>query len=64
MDGVLTLEELERKHVLETLDRTAGNVARAARALDIDRRTLYRKLEKWGWERVGAEHVVLVGEAR
>jgi transcriptional regulator of acetoin/glycerol metabolism len=62
MDGVLTLEELEKKHVLETLDRTSGNVARAARALDVDRRTLYRKLEKWGWSRVGAEHVELVSE--
>jgi DNA-binding NtrC family response regulator len=45
---VLTLEEVERRHILRTLEEAEGNHARAARLLGIDRRTLYRKLEKYG----------------
>jgi DNA-binding NtrC family response regulator len=42
------LDELERAHVIEVLKREGGNKARAARALGIDRRSLYRLLEKYG----------------
>ena len=42
------LEEIERAHVLEVLEREKGNKARAARALGINRRSLYRLLEKYG----------------
>ena len=42
------LEEIERSHVLEILERERGNKARAARALGINRRSLYRLLEKYG----------------
>jgi DNA-binding NtrC family response regulator len=41
------LDELERTHVLEILTRERGNKARAARALGINRRSLYRLLEKY-----------------
>jgi DNA-binding NtrC family response regulator len=41
-----TLEELERKHIVEVLGRTRGNKSRAARLLGIDRRTLHRKLDR------------------
>jgi DNA-binding NtrC family response regulator len=41
------LAEIERSHVLEVLDRERGNKARAARALGINRRSLYRLLEKY-----------------
>lgn len=41
-----TLEELERRHILRILEETGGNHTRAAENLGIDRRTLYRKLEK------------------
>jgi DNA-binding NtrC family response regulator len=41
------LAALERTHVLEILKREGGNKAKAARALGIDRRSLYRLLEKY-----------------
>jgi DNA-binding NtrC family response regulator len=41
------LEDLERAHVVEILARERGNKARAARALGINRRSLYRILEKY-----------------
>lgn len=41
------LDEIERAHVLDVLDRERGNKARAARALGINRRSLYRLLEKY-----------------
>ncbi len=46
-----TLAEVERRHILRTLEETGGNHARAAEILGIDRRTLYRKLEKYKGER-------------
>jgi DNA-binding NtrC family response regulator len=42
------LEEIERAHVIEVLDREKGNKARAARTLGINRRSLYRLLHKYG----------------
>ncbi|HEV7225262.1 MAG TPA: sigma-54 dependent transcriptional regulator [Pirellulales bacterium] len=42
------LDEIERTHVLDVFEREQGNKARAARALGINRRTLYRLLEKYG----------------
>ncbi|HXH27664.1 MAG TPA: sigma-54 dependent transcriptional regulator [Candidatus Polarisedimenticolia bacterium] len=42
----LSLEELERAYVARVLEASNGNMARAARVLGIDRRTLYRKIER------------------
>jgi transcriptional regulator with GAF, ATPase, and Fis domain len=42
-----TLDEVVREHVLRTLDRHQGSRASAARALGIDRTTLYRMLVRW-----------------
>jgi DNA-binding NtrC family response regulator len=39
-----TLEQVEREHIERVLLAVAGNKARAARILDIDRKTLHRKL--------------------
>ena len=41
-----TIEEVERRHILRILEETDGNHVRAAEILGIDRRTLYRKLDK------------------
>ena len=43
-DGVLTLEEVEREHILRILTSTGGNRTRAAKILGIGLRTLQRKL--------------------
>ena len=42
-----TLEEAVRAHVRRTLERHGGNRVAAARALGIDRTTLYRMLLRW-----------------
>lgn len=43
----LTLDELEREYILETLRQTNGNKSRAAELLGLDRKTLYRKLDEY-----------------
>jgi DNA-binding NtrC family response regulator len=42
------LEALERRYILHVLDLTDGNKSRAAEILQVDRKTLYRKLERYG----------------
>ena len=42
----MTLEELKRWYVALVLDEAGGNKVRAAELLGIDRRTLYRILER------------------
>ncbi len=46
---LLTLEEVERRHVLRVLEACNGNRTDAAKMLDLDRKTLYRKLLRWGY---------------
>jgi DNA-binding NtrC family response regulator len=43
----VTLEELEREHILHVLDQSNGNRERAAAILGISSRTLYRKLREY-----------------
>ncbi|MBL7208601.1 MAG: sigma-54-dependent Fis family transcriptional regulator [Dehalococcoidia bacterium] len=43
-----SLKELERHHIMHTLDGTQGNFARAARILGISRVTLYNKVKEYG----------------
>ncbi len=43
----LTLPELEKEYILETLRLTGGNKSRAAEMLGCDRRTLHRKLDEY-----------------
>ncbi|MEW6130657.1 MAG: sigma-54 dependent transcriptional regulator [Acidobacteriota bacterium] len=43
----LTMYELEREYILETLRLTGGNKSRAAELLGFDRRTLHRKLDEY-----------------
>jgi DNA-binding NtrC family response regulator len=42
------LDELERRYLLYILEITGGNRTRAAEILGIDRRTLYRMIERYG----------------
>jgi two-component system response regulator HydG len=50
---LLSLEEIERRHILRVLHAVGGSRAAAAERLGIDRKTLYRKLERWGVDRAG-----------
>lgn len=43
----MTLRELEKEYILETLRLTGGNKSRAAELLGFDRRTLHRKLDEY-----------------
>ncbi|MCI0390987.1 MAG: sigma-54 dependent transcriptional regulator [Acidobacteria bacterium] len=43
----LTLRELEREYILDTLREAGGNKSRAAELLGLDRKTLYRKLDEY-----------------
>jgi two-component system, NtrC family, response regulator AtoC len=45
---LLTLEEIERRHVLRVLEACDSNRTDAAKMLGLDRKTLYRKLLRWG----------------
>jgi Nif-specific regulatory protein len=42
-----TIEEVERRHVMATLEAVGGNKTKAAAILGIERSTLDRKLAKW-----------------
>ena len=48
--GNLSLEEMERRHIVQVLQETKGNVKAAAGVLGIDRKTLYRKAAEYGIE--------------
>ncbi|HXF04766.1 MAG TPA: sigma-54-dependent Fis family transcriptional regulator [Blastocatellia bacterium] len=50
----LPMSEVERRIILQTLDFTGGDKTKAARLLKIGRKTLYRKLEKYGVLREGS----------
>lgn len=45
-----SLDELERKYILQTLNKYDWNISRSARVLKIDRVTLYNKIKKYGLE--------------
>jgi two-component system, NtrC family, response regulator HydG len=45
---IVTMDELERRYILRVLSLVSGNKSRAAQVLGFDRRTLYRKLERYG----------------
>jgi len=46
-----TLEELERRYILQVMEAVGGHRTRAARILGLDRKTLYRKLGRYVAER-------------
>jgi DNA-binding NtrC family response regulator len=44
----MTMEDIEREAILQTLERTGGNVKKTAQILNFHRPTLYRRLRKYG----------------
>ena len=53
-DAYLTLEEVEKRHLIRVLKETKRNKVKAAKILGIDRRTLYRMAERFGLD-IGEE---------
>ena len=47
-NGFLSLDEMERKMIVSSLDRHKGNRRLAAKELNISERTLYRKIKEFG----------------
>lgn len=46
-EELVTLEEVERRYTLRAFDRLGHNRSLTAQVLGVDRKTLYRRLEKW-----------------
>jgi len=46
-EHMLTLDELEKRYIERVLKAAQGNKTQAAKLLGVDRRTLYRKLERY-----------------
>jgi two-component system response regulator HydG len=47
VDEILSIDEIEQRYMMRVLKQVNGNKARAAQLLGLDRRTLYRKLERY-----------------
>lgn len=47
-EEVVPFDELEKRYILRVLHLLRGNKSRAAQLLGLDRRTLYRKLDRYG----------------
>jgi len=47
---ILPLDEVEKRYILRVLAACRGHKQEAATLLKIDRKTLYRKLDKYGWK--------------
>jgi transcriptional regulator of acetoin/glycerol metabolism len=48
--GEPSLHEVKRAHVLAVLEACHGNRTLAAQFLQVDRKTIYRMLRRWGFE--------------
>ena len=46
--SIESLDDLEKEHILKILKKYSWNISRAAKALSIDRVTLYNKISKFG----------------
>jgi len=53
--GPKSLDEVEKAHILRTLESCNWNQSRAAEVLQIDRVTLHHKLKRYGWSRPTVE---------
>jgi len=61
---LVTLEELERGYIHRVLKMLGGNKSRAAQVLGLDRRTLYRKLDRYDDKAAAASPASPASEAR
>jgi len=52
-DGIVSLTEMERRHIARVLEAEKGNVDRASRVLGISRSSLYQKTKAYGLSRAG-----------
>jgi len=59
---MMTLSELEHRYLQRVLSLVGGNKSRAARVLGLDRRTLYRMLDRERGEQGGRDSSVQLGE--
>ncbi|RPI21060.1 MAG: sigma-54-dependent Fis family transcriptional regulator [Acidobacteria bacterium] len=48
LSGAGTMDEIEKAMIVRTLERSAGNISKAAEALGMSRQAFYRRLEKYG----------------
>jgi DNA-binding NtrC family response regulator len=48
VSSVESLDELEKNHIYQILNKYSWNISRAAKALKVDRVTLYNKISKYG----------------
>jgi transcriptional regulator with PAS, ATPase and Fis domain len=46
--SIESLDDLERSHILQILNKYTWNISRTAKALKVDRVTLYNKISKYG----------------
>ena len=62
---IVTMEELEKRYLLRVFKLVGNNKSRAAEVLGIDRRTMYRKLERYasleGGEAAAAPEIAAAG---
>jgi DNA-binding NtrC family response regulator len=47
-NSIESLDDLEKSHILQILHKYSWNISRAAKALKVDRVTLYNKISKYG----------------
>jgi two-component system response regulator HydG len=47
LGALIPLSEMEKRYILKVLEATGGQRTTAAQILGLDRKTLYRKLERW-----------------
>ena len=48
LDEIVSLQEIEKQHIIKTLEKFNGNKSKAARILEISRSTLREKLKQYG----------------
>lgn len=54
-DKLYSLDEMEKKHLQRVLGETGYHKGQAANLLGIDRKTLYKKIKKYGLKKIKEE---------